>query len=363
MSMAKKILFFGIYDNEYSRNKILSIGFRERGFVIGECRVDPRLSRGIKKYWRLFRLGLAERGKWDLVLVAFPGQTVMPLAWLLFPKKKIIFDAFVSLYDSNVFDRGLYSRFSWRGIKDWLLDALSLRLAGVVLLDTFEHIKYFSKTFLLSESRFERVLIGANDRVFYPQSGQALPVRPFIVYFCGHFIPLQGVEYIIEAANILRDEDIEFRLIGKGQTHKKIEMSIAKAGLGDKVKLLGEKKLEELPLLMSGAHVCLGIFGSTAKASRVIPNKVYEAVATGCPVITGDSLAEREVFSDKEILLARLADGQDLAEKIRQIKNDENLRINLARAGYEYFKTNLVPSVIVGRLVDSLEKRHLVEAG
>ena len=92
MNNVKKVLFFGIYDPNYSRNVVLKQGFRENGWQVVECRVNPRFNLGLKKYWQLWREGARiNKEKFDLVIVAFPGHTVVWLARFLFGRK-IIFD-------------------------------------------------------------------------------------------------------------------------------------------------------------------------------------------------------------------------------------------------------------------------------
>src|SRR6266481_1167281 len=143
-----KICFFGIYDPLYARNSILISGLRANDCEIIECCVDPREYRGLSKYRELRRKAkeLNKQNTFDAVFVAFPGQTVVWLARFIF-NVPIIFDAFLSLYDSNVFDRKVYSKYSLRGIKDYFFDWQSVRSAHAVLLDTEAHITYFSKTF------------------------------------------------------------------------------------------------------------------------------------------------------------------------------------------------------------------------
>ena len=46
---------------------------------------------------------------------------------------------------------------------------------------------------------------------------------------------------------------------------------------------------DELPGVVAEHDVCLGIFGTTDKAPRVVPNKVYQGVASGCAVVTSDT--------------------------------------------------------------------------
>ena len=82
-------------------------------------------------------------------------MTAVWLARLLFGPK-IIFDMFVSLYNSEIEDRG-------KGNKVWnyFLDWHSARLAGKVLLDTQEHIRYVSSLVHLPQNKFIRVFVGS----------------------------------------------------------------------------------------------------------------------------------------------------------------------------------------------------------
>ncbi len=135
----------------------------------------------------------------------------MWLARILFGPP-IIFDAFLSLYDSNVFDREVYGKRDPRAWKDWLFDKISCMMARKVFLDTNAHIDYFAKTFGTPREKMIRVWISADDSTFYPR--QVALEETFTVNFHGTFIPLQGVQTIIEAADILREEQIDFQSEG-----------------------------------------------------------------------------------------------------------------------------------------------------
>ena len=59
------------------------------------------------------------------------------------------------------------------------------------------------------------------------------------ILFFGTFIPLHGIDTIVKAANILKDQkDILFTICGDGQTKPEVEKLVANNNLG-KVKLLG----------------------------------------------------------------------------------------------------------------------------
>src|SRR5690606_28996382 len=110
------------------------------------------------------------------------------------------------------------------------------------------------------------------------------------------FIPLHGVETIIEAARLLRNEPIEWQLIGRGQEAEHIRQMLAEDPL-PRVQWAGWVAYEELKYSLAGADLCLGIFGTSIKASSVIPNKVFQMIAAGRPIVTRDSPAIRELLS------------------------------------------------------------------
>ena len=110
--------------------------------------------------------------------------------------------------------------------------------------------------------------------------------------FYGQFIPLHGIATIIRAARLLREESVEGTLIGRGQEAPGIRAML------DDVPLIKLKWIEwveygELQRFIEDSDVCLGIFGSSDKAQSVIPNKVFQIVAAGRPLITRDSPAIR----------------------------------------------------------------------
>ncbi|MEK7615660.1 MAG: glycosyltransferase family 4 protein [Patescibacteria group bacterium] len=157
----------------------------------------------------------------------------------------------------------------------------------------------------------------------------------FSILFWGKMIPLQGVQYIRTAAELLKDQgDIEVRIIGDPPI-----------------------SYQELMNIIPTADVCLGIFGDTDKAQRVIPNKVYEAIAAGKPVISGDTTAIRELFTDREnILLCNVADPKDLAAKIIELKEDRQLRENIAKNAHALYQKKLRPEQVVRPLISYLNE-------
>jgi glycosyltransferase involved in cell wall biosynthesis len=179
-------------------------------------------------------------------------------------------------------------------------------------------------------------------------------LNKFLVSFHGSFIPLQGAEYIVEAAARLRGQPIQFQFIGDGQTHNEVLKKAQSLGI-PKEFFMPKLSFEKLADCIRQADVCLGIFGNTGKTQRVIPNKLYEAIAMGKPVISANTPAIREVFTDRgNILLCNTADGADLADKIMMLKDNPTLRANIAKAGYELYLRKATPRIIGKQLLADL---------
>lgn len=350
-----KIYYLGAYDLNYARNIVIRHGLEENGIEVGECQVSPRLNTRTryKELWKKFR-----RIKDDIsaIIVAEMNHSIMPLAYYFAKKKKapLIFDPFISFYDSIIFDRGLINISSLKAKKYFWLDKISMKLADYLLSDTEEHKKYFISAFKIKKKIFV-VPVGANEKIFYPRT--AKKNQDFKVIFWGKFIPLHGIEYILKAAKVLETSpEIKIDLIGNGQTFNEMKSLAEKMKLKN-IAFLGFVDINQLPVLMSMADICLGIFGNTSKAKRVIPNKVYCGIAMKKPVITGDSPAIREFFEHKKhVYLVPMADAEALAEGILELKENEDLREKIAENGYKIFQERFTSEKIGEMVKDILIK-------
>lgn len=336
-----KVCYFGIYDPEYARNRILIKGLRQNGVQVILC-FDR--SRFLIKYWRLFVRHLRIRNQYDVMIVGFPAQAVMPLAWLI-SSRPIITDAFLSLYEMNVHDRALYSPRSLYAFYYWLFDWLSCRLARIVLVDTHAHGDYFMRTFGVPQKKVRRILAGAETENA-AVSATHEKKNNFLVHWHGSYIPLHGVECVLHAASLVTDEAVRWEIIGREKASLHTE----------RVVFLGPMPFLELMKQVRKSDLCLGIFGITPKVGRVIPNKIYEYLSMGKAVITADTPAIREVFGNEELYMVPPADPVALAHAVIRLKQDARLRGTLAVNGRKKFLERATPAVLGAELRNILER-------
>jgi glycosyltransferase involved in cell wall biosynthesis len=344
------VCYFGIYDPQYARNVVLMQGLLANGVRVIECNSRAK---GLKKYKELFWRHQEIKNDYDVMVVGFLGQLVVPFAWLI-TRKPIVLDAYLSIYESMVFDRKIHKAWSLRGRFYFMLDWLSSRLAKRVILDTYQHIKYFIETFHLPESKFGRIWIGSNDNVFYPRHTKHEPNEKLQLLYWGRMVPLQGVEFILQAAKILEKEPIEFTLIGGGAEKPKMVKLKEQLSLSN-VKMLDHVPQPDLIDFIEKADICFGVFGATNKTQRVISVKIFEGLASGKAVITSGTPATREVLVDGEhCVFCRAADPRDLADKILYLKDKPDLRKQLGENAYKIYLDKFNPKALGRELVNIL---------
>jgi glycosyltransferase involved in cell wall biosynthesis len=349
-----RVCFFGTYEQPYVRNRTLIDGLRQQGWQVQECHVPlwerernktgrylgvvSLFLRGLElalAYVRLIVQYVFTVRSYDLMIVGYIGHLDMPLAWLLtrFPRRPLVFSPLISLYDTLVDDRKAFRDGSVMSRFLLWLDRWTCRMADLVLLDTNAHIAYFVDTFGLPREKFVRVFVGANEQVFTPRL-RTRAYGEFHVIFVGKFTPLHGLEVMMQAARLLRDEpDIVFHFVGAGQLSERIRGIAGELGLPN-VRFLDWVDYEQVPDRLAQADVCLGIFGTTAKAGRVIPGKVYEAISLGKPVVTSDTVAIRELLTDGEsAVLCERGSPEALSRAILRLSRDRALLDRIGEGG------------------------------
>jgi glycosyltransferase involved in cell wall biosynthesis len=357
--MSMKVCYFGSYQENYSRNHIIRRGLKENAVKVLECNVPFEAGlRFWKRYARLSALHRTLKNDYDYLFVAEMNHKNMPIAYLLSKiyKKPLIFDPFISRFDSNVNDRERVQKISIGAVICFLLDKLSLKMADLILADTRQHVNYFRDTFKVPQEKIKLLYVGADDLIFDRRRYEPVSTegRRFSVCFYGTFIPLQGVEYIIKAACLLRKEDIQFVIIGRGQTYPVIDEMIKNLKLSN-VKNVSPMPVDDLPYYIMKSDILLGIFGNTAKTRRVIPNKIFQSMAMAKPVVTGDTPAVREILTDSEnVLLCKCADEDSLAKAIVALRDNPAMRRKIGEGGYALIQENFTPLLIGKKLIQEL---------
>ena len=217
--------------------------------------------------------------------------------------------------------------------------------------------------------RIRVIPVGAEEALFTPQPWPQKPAdAPLDLVFFGTFIGLQGVDVLAQAILQYDGPPTHWRLIGEGPMKAECERLLARlvgASGPSRVSFEGWGPLPELPGRLASADAILGIFGTSDKALRVIPNKVYQGLAIGRAVITAATpafLPDLRANEGHGLLWAKPGDPGSICDAVLRLhqRRDELPSLGkAARASYEAHYSNRVISHV---LCDLLNKNNLTYA-
>ena len=328
-----RILYFGTYERDYPRNAQVMSALRRAGVEVIERHVG--VWENSRQNWSAgpvaaARLALAElrllrrpREEFDAVLVGYPGHFDLPAARRTARGRPVVFNPLVSLSDTLVADRGRFRDGSLPARTLARIDRRALRSADLVVADTRANAAHLAELAELPPHEIEVCFVGAEERLFKP--GWA-PEEPFTALFVGKLIPLHGLETILAAARAA--PDLQFRIVGSGQLESLVQER------PENVEWVPWVDYERLPAELHRAGCALGIFGTSDKAMRVIPNKAFQALACGTPLLTADTPAARELLvHDESALLVPPGEPEAVAAALRTLRADPELAQRLGRGG------------------------------
>jgi glycosyltransferase involved in cell wall biosynthesis len=331
-----RVAYFGTYERAYPRNAQVISCLRTAGVEVVEEHVavwdDVRdgWSAGLGSAVRLAaaeaRLFTRRPTAVDALIVGYPGHFDLPAAKRAARGRPVVFNPLVSLADTIVGDRGRFRAGSVPARALERVDRGAFGAADRVVADTDAHARFLAQ--LTGRNDIAVCFVGAEDRLFRPGWQ---PREPFTALFVGKLIPLQGIETVLAAARTA--PEVPFRVVGSGQLGALLE------GRPRNVTHVPWVEYELLPGENRSAGCVLGIFGTTEKAQRVIPNKAFQALACGAPLVTADTPAARELLVHGEsALLVPPGDPARLADAVRTLAADDALARRIGaggRAAYE----------------------------
>jgi glycosyltransferase involved in cell wall biosynthesis len=370
-------LFLGGYDPAYQRNAVIRKGLVAHGDTVVEYPADPSFKAWLRYPLLLARIAARSGARpaaprfplrrADAIYVPAFCQKDVPLARFLatLVACPVVFDPLAPRYETKILDRRRRPADSLTARWNWWIDALAFRLSDIVLADTAAHAAYYASAFGVPARKLVVVPVGYDDALFDPDRAAPATARAsasapagaaFTVLFFGSFLPLHGVDAVVEAARAVhrRDPAILFRFIGSGDTWARARALASDLGAAN-CAFEPWAPQAALPALVASADVALGVFGRTDKARRIVPHKLFQSLGMRKPVITARTPAVEEFFAHGEnIWLCDEPYAETLADAVIRLKTDAALRERLAANGYRTVKERFTPSAVTAALREAV---------
>lgn len=284
----------------------------------------------------------------DVIYIPPMEHRVYKYIFALILRKRVICDIYAPLYDTTVNDYKIYGKKHPIAKLHYLRDYFAMKFSNPVLFLNEAEAAHFIHSVGLNKKKVNYKILQ-----LYRKEKKAA-VLPFFngkstqitLSWTGSFIPLQGVDKILEAVKILKKTGFKFRLIIFGpdnEKRKNCEKVVEQEKLDDVIKfynIWGDLQKWENTIVKE-CDVALGIFGDSDKAKSVVANKVIDGVAFKLPVITGRSKGLKLYFHGDDDIRCVNNTGKDIAAAVLDIASKSKEEIDLMRnKAYEVYENN-----------------------
>lgn len=187
----------------------------------------------------------------------------------------------------------------------------------------------------------------------------------FPVMFAGNIGRVQGMETLLDAAEILRAEDrIRWVLLGDGSSRDWVEQEAKRRGLMDRVFLMGRRPVTDMPALFTKAGALLVSLKSDDVVSLTIPAKLQTYLAAGRPVLGSiDGEAARVIAESGAGFASPAGDAAGLAANVMRLAQmGEEERALLGSRGREYCARHFARDVCLAGVERDLARISAMKA-
>lgn len=177
----------------------------------------------------------------------------------------------------------------------------------------------------------------------------------FKIAFTGNIGTAQGLDILPEAAALLKDENVEFVIVGDGRYLPELEQQLDARGVRHKFIMIPRVPAERVPEILSACDAGFISFSNTALWEMTIPAKLQSYMACGKMIFASASGETKRILEEAGCgICCELGDSAALAEAVRKTTKEDSAAMGIkARA---YFETHFDKQ----RLMDEMD-RYLKE--
>jgi len=304
----------------YCRYKEYIKVIKELGFtvdIILPKNIGNKSKFGIRSIFSIFVQIIKEGRKYDIVII--PTKTLLFFYVFLFKKlfkKKVIIDhiaSYVSITETYKYFPYYLEKWSYRSVdgvvtftktmQDLIVKEFALTKNKTYVIYCLTDEKLFAQHKYKDETRLLREKFGIEDK--------------FVVFYHGMHNPWHGLEYILQAAKMLEQDDrFVFMVLPAGRLDPNKYKNVI---------LIPEQSLEEIPTYLNIANIwCSGV-NDHPIAERLFTTTMIQAMLMGKPIMTSRNEEKSYYFEDKEsVIFVKHNSAEDIVSKLKYYIDHKN---------------------------------------
>lgn len=243
--------------------------------------------------------------------------------------KKVIVDYYIGLYDTYVNDRKTVSSSSYSAKWYKFKDRFLLKLATKVIFLNKAEADFYQRIAEVTIPKERCCIIPLcidYRKEMFVKANSKPETTDFNVCWWGTYIPLHGLEKVIDAFKFIDDNNIKLHIFGNSDAAASpYQKRINDYGLQDRIFIKNDVTFSNGRLgefLINSCDIAIGNFGNSEKAKTVLVNKLVDAISLNIPCLTQPTLATNEFFKDGEALKYCEATPEAIAKQILELRDD-----------------------------------------
>jgi glycosyltransferase involved in cell wall biosynthesis len=283
-------------------------------------------------------------------------------------KKKVIGEFYISMYDTFVNDRKLVKKDSKQARKFLKIDQNFIDICDeIIFLNSAErayYLKIIGRESALKKTALIPLATNKKQKIHLPFANNEC--NKLVLCWWGTFIPLHGLEKIIEAAKSLKEKGVNFKLYLFGTSEEKskpYKEQVLSLGLEEFVFIDNNKNFSDKSLdsfLIENCDIAFGNFGDSVKAKTVMTNKVVEASSMALPVISQRTAALSEYFENEKNIYFTDSNPEFIANKIIDLAADKELMKIVAHNAYKLYESEFSKEAYIDKIIPILAKEKVL---
>lgn len=168
---------------------------------------------------------------------------------------------------------------------------------------------------------------------YVPSEKKTIPEIPdddsFKIVFTGNIGTAQGLQILPETAELLKDENVRFVIVGDGRYLEEFKKDIQNHGVTEKFTMIPRQPAERIPEILAACDAAFLSFQDDELWSKTIPAKLQSYMACGMPVLASARGETVRVIEEAECgFCSEIGDAEGLAENIRVMQEMPLLKVN-----------------------------------
>lgn len=178
----------------------------------------------------------------------------------------------------------------------------------------------------------------------------------FVAAYVGTHGMAHGLDTVLEAAQLLRDDPrIGFLMVGDGAERARLEARRQELRL-DNVHFAGQLPKSEMPAIWAATDTSMILLRKSDTFTKVLPSKLFEAMAMECPVVLGVEGEARELLEEAGAGIAIAPQSaEELAAAVVRLAEDADFARQLGQQGSAYVRAHHDRAVLAARYLDILQ--------